>query len=487
MFYVFEMANNHQGSIEHAKRIIDEFSKLSKKYKLSAAIKLQFRNLDTFIHKDFKNSDLKYVKRFNDTRLSSIQFKEIIQYIQASNLTTMATPFDNESLKLIHDLDVSIVKVASCSIDDWPLLEEICKINKRIIISTAGASIQLLRKVYRLFKINERDFAFMHCVGEYPTPQENANLDRISLLRNEFPDIEIGFSTHESPSDESLAPFAVALGCSILEKHVGIPTDVIELNKYSCTVEDFEKVIKKIKTIRKSMVGTSSKQQDSLKKLKRGIYFKNMLECGQKITLDNLYFAMPCQENQVDVSNIDKILGKKSIQVHDNDSIVPLIYCNLDNIEIKQEIKKRALQVLERANIHCTKNDKVEISAHYGLNNFFKTGALIINKINRKFCKKLIILFENQKHPTHYHIKKEEAFELLDGDCILILNDKEINLELGKPVLITKGTKHSFRSKNGCVIEEVSTTHYKNDSVYEDPEIFKLKISERKYNVKLLN
>ena len=54
------MANNHQGSVEHAKKIIDEFSSLAKRMNINAAVKLQFRQLETFIHKDFKNSDLKF-------------------------------------------------------------------------------------------------------------------------------------------------------------------------------------------------------------------------------------------------------------------------------------------------------------------------------------------------------------------------------------------------------------------------------------------
>ena len=74
MFYIFEMANNHQGSIEHAKLIVDEFAKVAKEANINAAVKLQFRQLDTFVHEDFKSSDLKFVKRFNSTRLSKKQF-----------------------------------------------------------------------------------------------------------------------------------------------------------------------------------------------------------------------------------------------------------------------------------------------------------------------------------------------------------------------------------------------------------------------------
>ena len=84
MLYIFEMANNHMGSVDHAKKIIDDFADLAKRKNINAGIKLQFRNLDTFIHPDYQDrNDLKYVKRFNETRLSKEQFGEIINYIKS--------------------------------------------------------------------------------------------------------------------------------------------------------------------------------------------------------------------------------------------------------------------------------------------------------------------------------------------------------------------------------------------------------------------
>ena len=134
MLYIFEMANNHMGSVDHAKTIVDQFAKLSKKWKLTAGVKLQFRNLDTFIHPDFQErNDLKYVKRFNETKLSKEQFKEIVDYIKASGLLAITTPFDNESIPLTDELNIDVLKVASCSVDDWPLLNELSIINNELL------------------------------------------------------------------------------------------------------------------------------------------------------------------------------------------------------------------------------------------------------------------------------------------------------------------------------------------------------------------
>ncbi|HAI39491.1 MAG TPA: spore coat protein, partial [Maribacter sp.] len=113
-----------------------------------------------------------------------------------------------------------------------------------------------------------------------------------------------------------------------------------------------------------------------------------------------------------------------------------------------------------------TEKDKVQLSAHYGLDNFFDTGCTIIDKVNREYCKKILVVLPNQSHPVHHHIKKEEAFELLHGECVLNMNGKDIQLVKGEPKIIFRGVKHSFRSEGGCVLEEVSTTHHLNDSKY---------------------
>ena len=485
MFYIFEMANNHQGSVEHAKLIVDEFANLAKNYNINAGVKLQFRQLDTFIHKDYIDSDLKYVKRFKSTRLSKGQFREIADYIRSKDLVTIATPFDNESLPWLEDLDISVVKVASCSVDDWPLLRDICKINKRIIISTGGASIEQLKDVYSLFKNHNRDFAFMHCVGEYPTPIECSNLNRIKRLREEFPDIVIGFSSHASPAQTSMAGYATALGCTIIEKHVGVATDNISLNAYSCTPQDMEKVVKEIQLLESATNGISAIEKQALYKLKRGIYAKRTIKQGETISADDVYFSMPLVENQLDASKIDQVLDgfRCNIEISPDSPITMYDFGSTDRKEKVDKIAHYIKGFLDANRIPISNKDGAEISAHYGIDKFNETGVFIINKINREYCKKILVVSPGQSHPTHHHIKKEESFELLNGDCILILNGKKIALERGRPVLIPRGTKHSFKSRTGCIIEEVSTTHYPGDSVYEDPEINKLKLSERKYVV----
>ena len=98
--FIFEMANNHQGSVEHGKRIIREINAVCEDYRdeFDFAVKFQYRNLDTFIHPDYKNRmDIKNIKRFSETCLTSKEFEQLLDEVRNNNFITLCTPFDEDS------------------------------------------------------------------------------------------------------------------------------------------------------------------------------------------------------------------------------------------------------------------------------------------------------------------------------------------------------------------------------------------------------
>ena len=315
---------------------------------------------------------------------------------------------------------------------------------------------------------------------------ECSNLNRITKLKEEFPDIEIGFSTHESPDVDSVSPLATAMGCTIVEKHVGVPTDTISLNAYSNTPEQMKKAILEIQRTEAALSGVSTTEKEALSALKRGVYLKTNVKEGHIFTEEDFYYAMPCQDNQYNASNVPDLVGTlatKELLVNtplDKSSNRTTLDDNIVNRIVKQSIR-----ILSEAKVPMSGNEGVEISAHYGLQRFNEYGALIIDKINREYCKKIIVVAPGQSHPMHRHIKKEEAFELLHGECLLTLNGTEIKMTKGKPILISRGVDHMFCSDTGCIIEEISTTHIPGDSIYQDPEINTLPLSERKVKIRL--
>lgn len=235
--FVLEMANNHMGDIAHGIELIQAFGAVCNNYpEFNFAFKFQYRDLDTFIHPDLKNRmDIKYIKRFAETKLSREQFDVLLSEVRANGFITMSTSFDEVSFDMIEDQDLDIIKIASCSFTDWPLLERAVTIDKPIIASTAGANLDDIDRVVSFLKNRNKDFAIMHCVGEYPTADQKMHLSQIDLLKQRYPDVRIGFSTHESPDNVDLIKIAIAKGANVFEKHVGLNTEKYPINAYSVT------------------------------------------------------------------------------------------------------------------------------------------------------------------------------------------------------------------------------------------------------------
>ena len=144
--FIFEMANNHMGDLAHGLRVIREFAKVKEEYReFNFAFKFQFRNIDTFIHPDYKDRmDLKYVKRFTETRLTREQFSILKQEAENHGFISVCTGFDEDSISLIEEMDFEVIKIASCSFTDWPLLNRIAETDMPIIASTAGSTDPLV-------------------------------------------------------------------------------------------------------------------------------------------------------------------------------------------------------------------------------------------------------------------------------------------------------------------------------------------------------
>jgi N-acetylneuraminate synthase len=112
----------------------------------------------------------------------------------------MATPFDERSVDLCHELNIDILKVASCSATDWPLLERIADANKPVIFSTGGLSAKQIDDLVSFFDHRRTRFAIMHCVSIYPTPDEHFQLNQIEFLCRRYPETVVGFSRTNGPT-----------------------------------------------------------------------------------------------------------------------------------------------------------------------------------------------------------------------------------------------------------------------------------------------
>jgi sialic acid synthase SpsE/quercetin dioxygenase-like cupin family protein len=477
--FIFEMANNHMGSPEHGIKIIREFGKVSREFPFRFGFKLQYRQLDTFIHPDYKSrTDYKYVKRFSETRLAPEQYKALREEMRAYGFVAICTPFDEESVDLIEAHDFDIIKIASCSFTDWPLLERIARSEKPVIASTAGIALQEIDKVVSFLEHRKKDFALMHCVARYPTPAAGLQLNQIDLLKARYPQVRVGYSTHESPEEMDSVKVAVAKGAVIFEKHVGVAEYGYGLNDYSASPEQARGWLNAARAAFE-MCGTAGKRAEfsepelaSLRSLQRGLFARKGFKKGERIPHEAVFAAIPTLEGHVTANDLSKYC-----ELHATEDIAengPLLCSNTSARNIREDVYKIVQEVkglLIKSGVTSPSRVELEISHHYGIDRFHEYGLTMLTVVNRVYCKKLIALLPGQKHPTQYHKQKEETFHVLYGEVDIELNGVRKRLKTGETVTVERDVHHFFGSETGAVIEEISSTHLAHDSFYLDPAI----------------
>src|SRR5262245_21219520 len=164
--FVLDLANNHQGSVEHGLEVIRQHAEVVRKHDVRAAIKFQFRDLETFIHPAHKqDSSNKHIHRFVSTRLSRDDYQRLFDEVRRQGLHTMCTPFDEASVDLITEMGFDMVKIASCSARDWPLIESVAESSLPVVFSTGGLSVSDVDNLVVFAEHRALEFALMHCVS----------------------------------------------------------------------------------------------------------------------------------------------------------------------------------------------------------------------------------------------------------------------------------------------------------------------------------
>lgn len=476
--FIFEMANNHMGDTAHGIAIIRAIREACEGFDFDFAFKLQYRDLDTFIHPSFKErDDVKYVKRFEETRMSHAQFQTLLDAMRECGFKTVCTPFDERSVDLIEAQDIEVIKIASCSLTDWPLLERIARSAKPIVASTAGATPEEVDNVTSFFLHRNKDLTLMHCVAEYPTPDANLHIARIGALLHRYPGVRIGFSTHEAPERTEPVMLALAKGATVFEKHVGLPTEKYTINAYSANPQQVRAWLGAA-ALAQSMCGSEAwppatkNENDSLESLRRAVFLTRDVAAGETLTGEAVCFAFPPAPGQITAnqwSKYNRFVAHQPLKAG-----APLLAgeVNVNNERAQILAAVTAVrQLLKDGNIVVPGKSDLEISHHYGMERFAEFGLIMMTVVNREYCKKLIAMLPSQTHPEQYHQQKEETFVILHGKMTIWLDGEAIEAGRGDVITVQRGVRHKFHSTEGVVFEEISSTHYKDDSFYTDTTI----------------
>jgi N-acetylneuraminate synthase len=320
--FVLEMANNHWGRVERGLKLIHDHGTIVRFNNIKASIKLQFRDVDEFIHQDFKGAaDNRYIKKTQDTKLSKEEFSRLVEEIKNVGCIPMATPFDEASVDLCLEFDMPIIKIASSDLNDWVLIEKIASTRRPTIVSTGGASEKDLDDLVHFFDKREISLAINHCVSLYPSEDSELELDQIDYLKARYPNHVIGLSTHEYHDWQSSMFISYGKGARTWERHVDIDYEGVPVSSYCSLPEQCDEWFKAFHKAAEMCGGRSGSRRsisrrevEYLDALVRGAYAKKDLEPGYVFSKESFandfYLAIPLQKGQLscrEVMNGEKL------------------------------------------------------------------------------------------------------------------------------------------------------------------------------------
>ena len=304
-YIIAEIGMDHNGDLELGVKTIKAAAEAG-----ASAVKLQTFKTAKFL--SAQNFDTNERQKYE---LSYDELKKLNSVATKYGLDFFSTPLDNESVTMLNKLGVSMFKLASADINNIPLINEIRKTSKPVIISTGYSDIHEIYAAVNMFSSLNNDLAILHCVAKYPTPIEHMNLENISLLKKLFPDKKIGLSDHSR--DTVIIPaVAYGLGARIFEKHFTLDNALPGYDhSMSLNPVEFQSMCQSLKHAKVSLgshrivSGQIEVEKERKTGARRSIFYSANLAAGSVLTENNIIALRP--GDGVSVSCWNDIVGKK--------------------------------------------------------------------------------------------------------------------------------------------------------------------------------
>lgn len=298
-YIIAELSANHNGELENAFRIIEEAKKAG-----ADAVKLQTYTADTItLNSDAEEFQIRgglwdgktLYQLYQEAHMPWEWHKPLFEHARRHDITLFSSPFDNTAVDLLEDLNAPAYKIASFEAVDLPLIRYVASTGKPMIISTGMADVEEIQEAIEAARQGGcSELAILHCVSGYPAPAEDYNLHTISDMVDRF-GLVTGLSDHTLDNTTAIA--SVALGASIIEKHVtldrrgGGPDD-----SFSLEPAELHALCRGSKiawsALGKVDYGRKSSEQGNAQ-FRRSLYFVKDMHKGDVITADSVRSVRP--------------------------------------------------------------------------------------------------------------------------------------------------------------------------------------------------
>ena len=327
---IAEAGVNHNGNLDTAIKLVDAAvtsgadavkfqSFTAERLVASGAPKAEYQKETT----GTAGSQLEMIRKL---QLSEDAHKRLFEYCKEQQIPFLSSPFDLDSIELLHRLGLEIFKIPSGEITNLPYLRKLGALSKKLILSTGMADLGEIGDALDVLiqaGTGSENITILHCNTEYPTPFEDANLKAIVTIRAAFPGIEIGYSDHTPGIEAPIA--AVALGAAVIEKHFTLDRNM-EGPDHRASLEPHElkAMVAAIRNIENAMGSGIKKPSPSELKNKpiarKSIVAANSIVKGEVFTDINLTVKRP--GTGISPMRWDQVLGQVAQKDYEKDELV---------------------------------------------------------------------------------------------------------------------------------------------------------------------
>lgn len=326
---IAEAGVNHNGSLELAKKLVEEAAKAKVDY-----IKFQTFKSECGVTK--KAEQAEYQKNNlgnNDSQLEMIKklelpyeaFEEIIDYCNQLGVKFFSTTTDKPSLDFLHSQKLGIWKIPSGEVTNYPFLKRIAAYNELTMFSVGMSDLQMVRDAVKVLLDNgldKKNLVLLHCNTEYPTPYEDVNLRAMQTLAKEF-DVPVGYSDHTLGIEVPIA--AVAMGASVIEKHFTLDRNM-EGPDHKASLEPNElcEMVRTIRNVEKALGDGVKRITDSERRnliiARKSIVAAKSIKKGEILTEDNITVKRP--GSGITPMRWNEVIGTIAIKNFEEDDLI---------------------------------------------------------------------------------------------------------------------------------------------------------------------
>lgn len=289
-YIIAEISCNHEGDINKAFKLI-EYAKIAG----ANAVKIQCYTPDSLTINSYASEfkitwsdvDINLYELYQKTQTPFEWIPELFGYARSINFPIFSSVYDEKGLEVLEKVGCDAYKIASFENQDLNLIKLVSQTNKPVIMSTGMIAVSELERSVRELE----DYALLHCISSYPLSHKDAYLNHIKILQENFEPHPIGLSDHTKLMD--IAPLAVALGATIIEKHLMLDGSKSHDAEFSFTPREFKLMIETCNIAYESLDNYCVEAEKNSRKLKRSIYVVEDIKKGEIFTKENIRCIRP--------------------------------------------------------------------------------------------------------------------------------------------------------------------------------------------------